>query len=284
VNPYQVLELPEDASLEDIKKRYRKLSLEHHPDRGGNPDEFRRVTDAYSLIDSEAKIKMYHSRKSSIFQWDKDLEEYFGDLFGAKPSPVRRTTFTDAYVTFEESFSGCEKQVFYKEVRTCRGCGGVGASLFDPQGNVKKPCEDCLGDGFTNQTHQTTVSIPRSVTEGYQLNSNTEDVIVKVHVFPHDDFTRKGFDVHASLYVSLQEVFSGSKIKVPTLHGDVEFDLPKCIQPDRVVRIKNKGFYDVRRNTYGDHLLTIKVKIPECSSEDCEKIVRCLDAIQKSEQ
>lgn len=282
MNPYEVLGLPENAPLEEIKKKYRKLSLEHHPDRGGDPNEFRKYADAYSLIDSESKIKAYHSRKNSIFSWDKDLEEYFGDLFGAKPSPVRRTIFADAYITLEESFQGCTKQVFYKEIKTCRACGGVGADSFDKQGNVKKTCDDCLGEGFTNNTHQTSVHIPRSVTEGYQINSADEDVIVKVHVLPHDDFQRKGFDTHATLLVSLQEVFSGSKIKVNTMHGEVEFDLPRCIQPDKVVRIRKKGFFDFRRNTYGDHLLTVKVKIPECSIEECENIVRCLDAVQKS--
>jgi molecular chaperone DnaJ len=282
MNPFQVLGLLEDADLEQIKKRFRQLSLEHHPDRGGDPEKFRVYSDAYSMINSEHNLKAYKSRKNSIFHWDKDLETYFGDIFGAKASPARRTIYTDIRITMEEAFQGCTKHIYYKEVKTCRSCGGVGALSFDPQGNVKKLCDECLGEGVINQSHQTTVNVPRSVTDGYQLSASAEDVIVTVHILPHNDFIRKGFDVHSCLHVTLRDIFEGSKLKVLTMHGEIEFDLPRCIQPEKILRLKKRGFFDVRRNTYGDHLLTIKLSIPELEVQDCEKIVRCLDGIQKN--
>lgn len=282
MNPFEILGIPEDSTLEQIKKKYRQLSLEHHPDRGGDIEKFRKVTDAYSLINSEQNLKNYRSRKNNIFSWDSDLESYFGDIFGSKKSHVRRTMYADVYITLEESFSGCTKHVFYKEVSTCRSCGGVGAASFDSQGNVKKSCDDCLGEGVIHQTHETLLEIPRSVIDGQQLTANT-DLIATVHVTPHNDFHRKGFDIHSSLTVSLRDIFQGSRLTTQTLHGEVSFDLPRCLQPEKILRLKKKGFFDVRRNTYGDHLLTIKLAIPEFSAENCDKIVRCLDEIQTRE-
>lgn len=283
MNPFQILGLPEDADLDAIKKRFRKLSFEYHPDRGGDPEKFRVYSDAYSLINSEHNLKSFRARKNSIFHWDKDLETYFGDIFGTKASPARRTIYTDIRISLEEAFQGCVKHIYYKEVKTCRSCGGVGAESFDPEGNIKKSCDECLGNGVTNQTHQTTVKIPRSVPDGYQLSAEAEDVIVTVHILPHNDYIRKGFDIYSTLNVSLRDIFNGTKITVPTIHGDVEFDLPRCIQPEKIIRLKKRGFFDVRRNSYGDHLLTIKLSIPELSVEDCKKIVRCLDGIQTGE-
>jgi molecular chaperone DnaJ len=282
INPFEILGVPEDANLEQIKKKYRQLSLQHHPDRGGDIEKFRKFTDAYSLINTEQNIKNYRNRKNSIFTWDADLENYFGDIFGSKKNHIRRTMYADLFITLEESFSGCKKHVFYKEVHTCRDCGGVGAALFDAQGNVKKACDGCLGEGVVNQTHETILEIPRSVAEGNQLSAS-EDLIVTVHVTPHPDFHRKGFDIHSSLNVSLRDIFQGSRLTAQTLHGDVSFDLPRCIQPEKILRLKKKGLFDVRRNTYGDHLLTIKLAIPEFSAENCDKIVRCLDEIQTRE-
>jgi len=282
MNPFEILGLSDDVTLEQIKKRYRQLSLEHHPDRGGDIEKFRSITDAYSLINSEQNLKNYRSRKNSIFSWDSDLESFFGDMFNAKKPPARRTIYTDVYISFEESFTGCTKHVFYQEVKTCRACGGVGASSFDPQGNVVKTCNDCLGAGFTNQTHQAELNIPRSVADGHQLVA-ADDVVATIHIVPHGDMTRKGLDVLSMLKVSLRDVFNGSRLHLQTLHGEVAFDLPRCLQPDKIIRLKKKGFFDVRRNTYGDHLLTIKLVIPEFSDENCEKIVRCLDEIQTRE-
>jgi DnaJ-class molecular chaperone len=155
----------------------------------------------------------------------------------------------------------------------------VGASSFDPQGNVLKTCNDCLGAGCIQQTHQTEINIPRSVFDGHQLHAS-DDVIVTVRIVPDAELTRKGFDIHQNLKVSLRDIFNGSRLTIQTLHGQVAFDLPRCLQPDKIVRLKKKGFFDVRRNTYGDHLLTIKLVVPDFPTEDCDKIVRCLDEIQ----
>jgi DnaJ-class molecular chaperone len=254
--------------------------LECHPDHGGDIDRFRLISDAYSLINSELNLKKFRSRKNSIFHWDKDLETYFGDLFGQKTAPARRTVYTSTNITLQEAFSGCKKQIFYKEVKTCRACGGLGGHSFDQQGLAKKTCDDCLGAGVKNQTHQTTVTIPQGITDGVEVPSDVDDVIVHVNVVPDERFSRKGFDVHSNLNITLRDIFKGSKVKVPTLHGDSEFEIPRCIQPEKVIRLKHKGFFDNRRNTYGDHILTIKLSIPEVSIQACEKIVECLDEIE----
>ena len=82
---YSVLGLNENASDEDIKKAYRKLSLKHHPDRGGTGEEFKKINEAYSTLGDKEKRKMYHMQKNNPFmmgEGDQGIDNLFKMFFG----------------------------------------------------------------------------------------------------------------------------------------------------------------------------------------------------------
>jgi molecular chaperone DnaJ len=159
---YQVLGLERGATAAEIKAAYRKLALEHHPDR--NPgdrvaeDRFKEVSLAYAVLGDEDKRARYdrfgHGAADLPFGDDADVakvtaffDAIFGDLFGlskkrAAGHDLRYTLELD----FEEAALGCRKAIRFSRSEDCRACSGTGA-----QGGAAglQPCSRCNGQGHT---------------------------------------------------------------------------------------------------------------------------------------
>ena len=88
---YKVLGVPESSTQDDIKKAYRKLSLKHHPDRGGNADEFKKINEAYSVLGDPEKRRMHKMRNANPFSQmnsgQPDLDPIFKMFFGGGGIP-----------------------------------------------------------------------------------------------------------------------------------------------------------------------------------------------------
>jgi molecular chaperone DnaJ len=286
MNPFQMLGLSDEASLDDIKKAFRNLSMQYHPDKNGSPeaaDKFRAIRDAYELITTDQKIKRYKSRRAGTINWDADLENYFKDFFGhmnGQPN-VKKTVYVTVAITLEEAFRGGKKSFYYRVGQTCSKCGGLGATQFDAQGKIKVVCEKCAGSGATSQTLQTAVDIPQSVDNGRVLPAEDPNVHVTVNIVPHNSFERRQFDIFSEVTIPLVKVFDGSSAVVNTLHGPVDVQIPKCIQHDQQLRIKNHGMWDFRKGAFADHIIKLKIQIPKLPDEICTRIVECLNGTEK---
>jgi DnaJ-class molecular chaperone len=162
---YEVLGVPQNATADDIKKAYRKLAREHHPDKGGDPEKFKKVQEAYEVLSDPEKRENFDRfgtadggnppgfpgpNPNDIFA------QMFGGAFGGTRGPVRRAdhhhdlkiTLEDAYrglsrtfkVTLSKPCFACRKQCPH-----CRGRGSVQIQMGPMAFN--QPCPPCGGHG-----------------------------------------------------------------------------------------------------------------------------------------
>lgn len=175
---YAVLGVDRNASQDDIKKAFRKLAQQHHPDKGGDEAKFKEVTEAYATLSDAKKRKQYdmYGQAGSAgagaggfgggFDWSQftggfggggvefDLNDLFGDAFGGgrRQAKVRgRDISVDVQLTFKESILGAEKSVRLTKVSACGTCSGSGAK----HGTAFDTCKTCNGSGRISELRRT---------------------------------------------------------------------------------------------------------------------------------
>lgn len=156
---------------------------------------------------------------------------------------------------------------FFSSVRTCDVCGGSGKV-------IKTPCETCRGRGFVRKTETVEVSIPSGIDYGQtfavpgkgecgQRGGSPGDLLITVIIAPDPIYKRKGFDVYIEKHISITEAALGASLKVPTIHGDVEFSVPEGTQSNALFRLKDKGIRRLNGVGNGDEYVTIIVDTPK---------------------
>ena len=283
-DPYSTLGIARTASEADIKKAYRKLAKELHPDRNkDNPkasERFSQVTAAYDLL-SDADKRARFDRGE--IDGDGNPASPFGAGFGGGgPRPggggFRSQGFggegADISDIFEELLGGARGQ---------RGGGGF-ASGFGRRGppakgnnvnySLRVPFTDAatlapqrvtLGDGKTID-----LKLPAGVETGTQMKlagkgepgaGGNGDAVVTIEVEGHRFFTRDGDDVRVDLPISLAEAVRGGPVKVPTVDKPVMLTVPAGSSSGKVLRLKGKGFHR-KGGERGDQLVTLMIALP----------------------
>lgn len=177
---YKTLGVEKNASQEDIKKAFRKLAHQHHPDKGGDEKKFKEASEAYSVLSDEKKRKEYDTYGSAGpgagfsggngFDFSGfangmggqgfdgvDLNDIFGDLFGGtragRSSGVRRgrDISVDLQISFSEGVFGVERKVSITKTGACDTCSGTGAK----PGVKINTCTHCNGKGSITEAKQT---------------------------------------------------------------------------------------------------------------------------------
>jgi len=168
---YEILGVSKDASADEIKKIYRKLALQYHPDRNkdaGAEEKFKEISEAYAVLSDSEKRSQYDRFGHAGIDGQYSAEDIFrgadfggfGDIFemffgGGRRGPrgPRRGTDLqyDLYVTFEEAAFGVRKDIDIPRTENCSSCSGTGAK----QGTSPKRCPTCGGTGQVRTTHST---------------------------------------------------------------------------------------------------------------------------------
>lgn len=171
-NYYEVLGVQENADQETIKKAYRTLAKKHHPDKGGNDEVFKRVSEAYDVLGDDGKRQQYDNQRKSPFgnMGGGGGFNPFSDMFNMFNGQQQRRgapdKVIDIMVTVLESYLGSDKHITYPRKHMCGDCNGSGGErkvchicngsgvIIQKMGNgmfvqmVQSQCNNCAGKGY----------------------------------------------------------------------------------------------------------------------------------------
>ena len=255
---YKVLGVDKKAAADEIKKRYRALARDLHPDKtkgdSAKEEKFKAVSEAYEIL-SDAKKRAEYDEARSLFErggfQGGDFHDVFGggnpqdifaNLFGnaARRGPRKGQDLqTEATITFRESVFGTTLDL---RLATDRGQAQ----------NISARVPTGVNDGAKIRVKG----------KGAQGEAGPGDLFIQLHVKPHPIFSRKGENLTITLPVTFAEAALGADIKVPTMAGD---DVTVRIAPGtpngRTLRVKGRGI--VKGSTTGDLLVTVEVQVPQ---------------------
>ena len=283
-DPYSTLGVARDASEADIKKAYRKLAKELHPDTNkDNPkaaERFAQVANAYDLLSDKDKRAQFD--RGEIDGEGNPANPFAG--FGGQQGGFRggaggfQGGFGDAAAAdlgdlFEGLFGGARG-------RSTGGFGGFGGrSAPPPKGaNVAYRLAVSFEDAATLAPQRITLQdgktidlkLPAGVETGTQMKLSGKgqpgpggagDAIVTIEVRKHRYFVRDGDNVRLDLPITLKEAVLGGAVRVPTVEGAVMLNIPKGSSSGKVLRLKGKGF-TAKGGARGDQLVTLMIDIP----------------------
>ncbi|WP_251861861.1 molecular chaperone DnaJ [Clostridium sp. Marseille-Q2269] len=150
---------------------------------------------------------------------------------------------------------------------SCDKCGGSGKV-------IENPCHKCHGKGKIRKNKKIKVNIPAGVDTGNVIplrgqgepgnnGGPTGDLYINIRVASHPTFKRKGFDIYIENHISFAQAALGVEIKVPTVDGEVKYEVPAGTQPGTVFRLKGKGVPKINSTARGNQYVTIIVDIPK---------------------
>lgn len=174
---------------------------------------------------------------------------------------------------------------YMTNVTTCPDCHGTGSIVSDP-------CRDCHGTGKVRKTKTIEIDIPAGIDNGQtmQLAGKGEpgerggpsgDLLITVRVKPHQMFRREGYDVYIDLPITFVDAAIGATVKVPTLDGLVEYDIPEGTQPGSVFRLRGKGIPYIRGKNRGDEYVTVDVEVPKGLSAKQKELLKEFEALSE---
>jgi DnaJ-class molecular chaperone len=292
---YQRLGLKRGASEAEIKKAYRSLAKQLHPDRNKDkPDaakRFSEVTAAYDLLSDKNKRAQYD--RGEIDEEGNPKMPFGGGFGGYSAGAGPRSGSGAGPQGFENfNFGGADAAdisdlfdgLFGAAGAARGGRGGGPFSGFrqraapqkgaDVAYRLKIPFDDAvalkpqritLADGKTID-----LKLPPGLEDGTRIRLASKgeegpggrgDAIVTIEISPHRFYTRDGTNIRLKLPVTLKEAALGAKVKVPTPEGPVMLTIPKGTTSGKVLRLKGRGFA-AKDGKRGDQLVTVEIEVP----------------------
>jgi DnaJ-class molecular chaperone len=282
---YSILGITKTASADEIKKAYRKLALQYHPDRNkGNKaseEKFKEVTKAYEVLSDPGKKQTYDQFGEAAFEQGAGggAGGPFGGGFSGQGNPFTYTYssnggnfdfggFSDPFDIFEQFFGGGSP--FSQRAQT-RSTYSLTISFTDAVKGVTKKVNM---DGKTQN-----IKIPAGVDTGSRIRFGDSDVVVEV--IPDKRFKREGYDIVTDEELSFPQAALGEELEVETVQGPVSIKIPAGTQPETLIRLRGKGVKSVNSSTYGDHYVRIKIVIPKSLSSRQKELLKELDSEKK---
>jgi molecular chaperone DnaJ len=150
---------------------------------------------------------------------------------------------------------------------------------------ISEPCPTCRGTGKERKNRKIKINVPAGVDTGnvIPLRGHGEhganggppgDLYVNIRVASHSLFKRKGFDISIDRHISFAKATFGCEIKVPTVDGDVKYEIPAGTQPGTVFRLKGKGVPRVNSSGRGDQYVTVIVDVPKTLNDKQKEALR----------
>lgn len=291
-DPYQELNVSRSASADEIRRAFRKLAKQLHPDQ--NPDDkaaeerFKRVSAAFDVIGDEEKRKKYD--RGEI---DADGHE---TMRGFRPGAGPRGPGPGFGGQAGPDFDGVDLNDILGEMFGGRaggaarggfgGFGGFSARGQDVRAEVQISVEEAVkgakrrigfSDGRTIE-----VTVPKGAAEGQVLRlkgqgspgrAGSGDALIEISIAPHPVFRREGDALVMDVPVSVPDAVLGGKVEAPTPEGPVTLTVPKGSNSGSVLRLKGRGLASTATGKRGDLLARLVVTLPDKPDAELERFV-----------
>jgi DnaJ-class molecular chaperone len=259
---YTLLGVSKSASADEIKKAYRKLALEYHPDRNKSKEaegKFKEITKAYEVLSNEEKRSAYDSVGHAAFEQGASGQGPFGGGGGGQYGPFSYSYSTngggfdfggssDPFEIFEQFFGGSP---FGSRQR--RPAYSATLTFMEAVKGVEKE--------FSINGKKQKIKIPAGVDTGTRIRFDEYDLVIDV--LPDPRFTREGSDVVSEKVISFTQAAMGGEIGVDTVDGEIKIRIPEGTQPGTLIRLNERGIPHVRGSGRGSHYVKIKVVVPK---------------------
>lgn len=261
---YQILGVSKTATLDEIKKAYRKLALEYHPDRNKTKEageKFKEVTKAYEVLSDTQKRQSYDQLGHTAFTQGFGGGGQQGP-FGGQYGPFTYTTYGKNNGGFEFDFGGFSdpfeifEQFFGGSPFGARRRRSAYSLTIDFNEAIQGTTKKVNIDGKSQ-----TIKVPAGVDDGSRIRFGDYDVIIDVR--PNPKFQREGYDIISEKEISFPQAALGDEVMVETVDGEVKLRIPSGTQPNTVIRLRDRGVPHLRGNGRGDHYVKIKVSVPK---------------------
>jgi curved DNA-binding protein len=287
-NYYDILDIPRSATVEEIKRAYRRLARKYHPDV--NPgdklaeEKFKDVSEAYEVLSDPVKRQQYdrfgqYLRQGGFQSNRPPSRETMGDM----PEEVDFSQYGD-FQEFVDQLLGKfrttpPKYTDYRPRSSPRRDAEAILNLPLERAYVGGRERIRLEDGRSLE-----VNMPTGVMSGQRIRlkgqgPNGGDLYLKIILQPHPFFTLEGYDIYCKLKLSPSESVLGAQVEVPTLSGPVKLTIPPGVQSGQQLRLANKGFPKGDR-TYGDQYVEIQIVVPKNPSSRERELYQQLMRIQ----
>ncbi len=290
-DPYTVLGVQRSASEAEIKKAFRKLAKEHHPDRNADDprakERFAELNGAYEIL-GDANKRAQFDRGEIGADGKPKFQGFEGFGAGAGAGGGARG--------FEFNFGGGRgrggfdpSDVFggmFDEILRQRGAGAGGRGAPPKGEDIEATLTVTLADIATGATkrlaipggREVDVTIPKSVVEGKVMRlrglghaspfgGEAGDVLLTIRVAPDGRFTVEGRDLRARIGVPLADAVLGGPVRVPTLTGEVELNLPPMTSGGKSLRLRGRGLPAEGGQAAGDLYVSVDIVLPERDEE-----------------
>lgn len=278
-DPYQELGVARQASADEIRRAFRKLAKQLHPDKNpgdkASEERFKRISAAFDLLGDEDKRKKFDRGEidadgretmrgyaggdpfgggfrggpggagGAAFE-GVDLNEILGEMFGARGGQPQRGPDVRAQleIDLEDAISGARKRISFSDGRTI--------DVTIPKGAAEGQVLRLKGQGSPGR-------------------AGAGDALIELMIRPHPIFRREGDHLVMDLPISVPDAVLGAKIEAPTPEGPVTLTVPKGSNSGSTLRLKGRGLPSARGGARGDLLARLQIILPETRDPELDR-------------
>ncbi|PIE14831.1 MAG: molecular chaperone DnaJ [Rhodobacterales bacterium] len=289
--PYDALGVDQSASDAQIKKAYRKIAKDCHPDLNpGDPAaeaKFKAASAAYDFLKDPEQRRRYDAGEIDATGAEKQPERRFYREYAEQPGHGYGSTrgyedFGDMSDLFADILRQRQQQGangYYQSGMNARGPDMryvLEIDFMTAAKGGKKPITLPSGDNLQ-------VTIPEGTADGQVIRLRGKggegygtgkrgDAYVSISVKPHKQFRREGNDIFITLPISLNEAVLGGKVATPTIHGKVNLSIPKGASSGQTLRLRGRGIK--RGGKAGDQMVELRIVMPDKIDSDLENFMQ----------